>query len=50
MVEMQERLMMCNNGDCVDVSRIVCEEKFNKFDEIIECEQLQSMADSVIQL
>lgn len=42
---MKERnhVMLCDHGDCVDVSRIICEEKFTEMDEIIECENLQSM-------
>ena len=49
-MEETRRVMYCNNGDCVDVSRVICEDKFSDIDEIIECEALQSMTKNIVVL
>jgi len=36
-------VMYCQHGDCVDVTKIICEDKFTEIDDIIECENLQAM-------
>jgi hypothetical protein len=43
MVKTQGSIMLCSNGDCVDVTRVKCEDRFDNVDEIIECEELQKM-------
>ncbi|MFC2133899.1 hypothetical protein ACFLTH_04720 [Bacteroidota bacterium] len=50
MTEMQQRIMMCYHGDCVDVTKIKCDAKFDNIDEIIECEQMQAFANETVKM
>lgn len=38
-----EKLLFCESGSCVDVSKAKCSEKFDDMGDIIACEQLQEM-------
>lgn len=49
-MEKKDQLMFCDNGACVDVSRVKCEEKFDDLGDIIACEQLKEMEQEAISL